>query len=287
MERVGEHAVPAGPLAARWLAYELEPTRAGALGRARVALENAGSASWRSRGDEGIQLSYHWLDAFGNAIVWDGIRTRLPRPVAPGERLETDVEVRAPMPPGRYRLAFDLVHEYRYWLGDVGNVPLDVAVDVAPRIERRLAVSLVAGDAALTAETRAALARLEEPLVEDGAAAVALLAPGCVPAPDWSRRILDAHQEGYALVGGSIEPEGGFLARRRAVRTLALWRPGTGRNPRFPHPLLCPSTVTGVEPARVPEVDGLPAAEPPRGEPALYDGRIAVRLRLRSGRPRA
>ncbi len=56
MERVGEHAVPVGPLAVRWLAYELEDARAGVEGRARVRLENAGSAAWRSRGKEGVQL---------------------------------------------------------------------------------------------------------------------------------------------------------------------------------------------------------------------------------------
>ena len=47
MERVGEHAVPVGPLAARWLAYELEEQRAGVETRARVRVENAGSAPWR------------------------------------------------------------------------------------------------------------------------------------------------------------------------------------------------------------------------------------------------
>src|SRR5581483_311385 len=41
VERVGEHPVRPGPLAVRWLAYELEPPRAGVTGRARVALENA------------------------------------------------------------------------------------------------------------------------------------------------------------------------------------------------------------------------------------------------------
>ena len=71
MEPVGEHPVPAGPLAARWLGYELEPPQAGTLTRARVELENAGSAPWRN-----LNLSYHWLDERGNPIVWDGLRTR-------------------------------------------------------------------------------------------------------------------------------------------------------------------------------------------------------------------
>ena len=286
MERVGEHPVPAGPLAIRWLAYELAPPRAGALGRARVALENAGSATWHADRADAIQLSYHWLDELGNPIVWDGLRTPLPRAVAPGERLETELAVRAPLPPGRYRLAFDLVREYRYWLAEVGNAPLDVAADVAPRIERRLSIVVSRGDRELAEETRVALGLLDEPLVDDAPAAVARLAPGCIPAPDWSRRILDAHAEGFAVVGGSVTPEGGFLARRRAARALAPWSRQTGRNPRFPHPFVCASHVVEVDARDAEPVAGLPTSLPPRDEPALYDGRIMLRLRLRSGRRR-
>ena len=57
MERVGEHPIPAGPLAVRWLAYELPELRAGAEGAARVVLENAGTATWRSRRLDGVKLS--------------------------------------------------------------------------------------------------------------------------------------------------------------------------------------------------------------------------------------
>ena len=57
MERVGEHPVQAGPLAVRWLAYELPELRAGTLGTARLRLQNAGSARWRARGDAGVLAS--------------------------------------------------------------------------------------------------------------------------------------------------------------------------------------------------------------------------------------
>ena len=96
MERVGEHPVPFGPLAVRWLAYELPQLRAGMTGTARVALRNDGSAAWRSRGATGVQLSYHWLDDRGNAIVWDGPRVAFERPISPGSEVELDVDVRAP-----------------------------------------------------------------------------------------------------------------------------------------------------------------------------------------------
>jgi hypothetical protein len=262
--------VPAGPLAVRWHELRLGEVRAGAVAVADVEVENAGSATWRSAGGGGVLLSYHWLDSFGNAIVWDGIRTPFPRPVAPGERARVEVRLRGPMPPGPYRLALDLVDEGRVWFEEVGNALLERDVDVAPRIERALAAR--GGDPA-------ALAAQEEPLVEEAdAAAVAHLGPGCAPAPDWSRRVLDAHQEGFAAVGGAADPAGGFLARRRLAKALAPWAPGPGRVPGFAHPLLCPSLVRDVEAAWAEPIHGLPALRPPDDELWVHDGRIVVRI---------
>ena len=255
----------------RWHGLELGPVRAGAPADASVDLENAGTVAWRTRGEEGVLLAYHWLDDRGNPIVWDGRRTPLPRAVEPGERLRIALALRGPIPPGRYRLAVDLVEEFRFWFADVGNRPLERDADVLPRIARRLAVR--GGDPA-------ALAEQEEPVVAEAEAeAVAYLATGAVPAADWSRRVLDAHQEGYGAVGGSIDAAAGFLRRR--PRDLEPWAPGTGRRPRFTHPLLCPSVVRGVEGEWLPGVLGLPTFRPPDGEPWLYDGRISIRIRWR------
>jgi hypothetical protein len=154
-----EHPVPAGPLAVRWHAYELGPVQAGALGHARVALENAGSAPWRD-----LNVSYHWLDDRGNPIVWDGIRHRVA--ASPGERVELALQVRGPIPPGRYKLAFDLVEEGRFWLGELGNFTPELDVDVAPRDTS--AARLFGADAD-------------------------------------TDQLAAAHAEGYAAVGGSIE----------------------------------------------------------------------------------
>jgi hypothetical protein len=271
MERVGEHPVPVGPLAVRWLAYELAEQRAGVGTRARVRLANAGTAPWRSRGREGVHLAYHWLDPRGNAIVWDGDRVALPDVVAPGDEVELETTVLAPKPPGSYRLAFDLVEEFRFWFAELGSTALDLPVDVRPRIdERRLMVNV---HGPLEAELEAALAAQEEPLVEEDAVAVAHLVAGVVPAPDWSRLILDAHAEGYAAVGPAIAAES-----RGDRRDLAAWAEGGGRNPRLGEPLLLPSLLQGDDPAMH---LGLPAY---RGSDGLFEGRAVVRLRSRSGR---
>jgi hypothetical protein len=256
----------------RWLGYEVAEQRAGATSEARVALENAGTAPWRSRGREGVQLAYHWLDLLGNAIVWDGKRTAFPDVVRPGETVELTSSLVAPRPPGSYRLAFDLVEEFRFWFAELGSSPLDVPVEVRPRIdERRLRVH-VHGTA--DSELEAALAAQEEPLVTEGAVAVAHLVAGAIPSADWSRLLLDAHAEGYAAVGPALE-----ATTRGDKRRLEPWAPGGGRNPRFGEPLLLPSLLVGVEPN---EHEGLPAYSSRDG---LFEGRAVVRLRSRSGRP--
>ena len=261
----------------RWHAVDLGEVRAGTLGRARVELENAGTAAWRWLGDQGVRLGYHWLDDLGNPIDWDGLRTVFPTAVARGQRIAVDAFVRGPIPPGRYRIGFDVVDETRAWFSEVGNPMLEQEVDVGPRIERRLAVR--GGDAD-------ALAAQEEPLVaEEEAAALAYLGEGVAPPPEWSRLVLDAHQEGYAFVAGSIAVGGGLLSRR--APELAPYAPGRGRIPGFSHPLVCPSVVVGMAIDWLAPVAGLPALRPPAAEPWVYDGRICVTARRRSGRRRA
>jgi hypothetical protein len=224
------------PLAVRWRAHELPELHAGALATARVELENAGETPWPPGR---FKVSYHWLDERGNPIVWDGMRT--PVHAATGDVEAIDVAIRAPIPPGRYRLSIDLVDENRLWLSEVGEPTLDFDVDV--------------------------LERDGVPRAHLGVA---------IPADDWDERVREAHREGYAIVGGSVE------ARRRPAE-LAPYTP-PGRVPNFAHPLVCPSVLDGVE-VEWTEVAGLPAALPRRDEPTLYDGR--VRVRLPSGRRRA
>ena len=275
------------PLAVAWQPAQLGSVRAGTWSTIPVTLTNAGSATWRPAEGAGVRLAYHWLDALGNPIVWDGRRTPLGRTVEPGATITIEATVRAPMPPGDYVLSFDLVDEHRFWLSAVGVATLDLPVTVRPRIaERRLAVQVHPGPGD-AAETHAALAEQAEALVDDRPEAVAHLVAGCLPAADWSRRLLDAHAEGYAAVCGSIVPPS-RLWERRAWRRLEPWRPGSGRNPRFPGALLLPSLAGGLEPSS--DADGWPVFPRQEGvawdeaEPTLFDGRIEVRLRPRSGR---
>jgi len=157
-----------GPLVPRWRTVDHGPIEAGALAAVGVESENAGTAPWRTRGHEaGLFLSYHWLDERGNPIVWDGPRTVLERTVPPGETLAQTMTVRGPIPPGRYRLAVDLVEEHRFWVAELGVPAWEEDVEVLPR---------------------------------SGAAEVF----GATPSEEWLAAARALHAEGYAAVGGAV-----------------------------------------------------------------------------------
>jgi len=201
-------------------------------------VENAGDATW----GVDIAASYHWLDERGNAIVWDGLRTPLPSPIAPGENASLEIAVRAPIPPGNYGFALDLVAEHRAWFGELGN-------EETP------------------SEAVAVLPRIDATALRDAAT---VHAPSTTP--EWESRALALHAEGYAVVAGAIE------ARRRIRRRLGAWAPGPGRVPGFAHELLCPSVLRGIELERVPDVEGLAAFRPPDDEPWVYDASLVLTL---------
>ena len=227
-----------GPLAVAWGAPPSPAPQAGARELVLVELENAGAIAWR----DGIFLAYHWLDDRDNPIVWDGERTPAP-PLAPGDRTTVEARVRAPIPPGPYRLAFDLVAERRAWFSELGSPMLTRDVEVRPREG--------------------------EPSAD--------LPANVQPSEEWLERVRAAHAEGYAVVGGAIDWPDGVLHRR--PRALHAYTPGTGRVPGFAAPLLCPSVLPGIELERLEDVAGLPAYAAPRDEPWVYDGRAVLRVR--------
>jgi Ig-like domain from next to BRCA1 gene len=234
--------VSKGPLAVRWGAAPALAPQAGVVHDVPVDVENTGTIAWSDR----VLLAYHWLDDRDNAIVWDGLRTPVPH-VAPGERATVAARLRAPMPPGRYRLAFDMVAEQRAWFSELGSGMLTLDLDVEPR----------------------------------GGEPLADLPPGLEPRPDWRERVRAAHAEGFGVVAGAIDFDGG-----RRPRALAAYAPGPGRVPGFSAPLVAPSVLPGIELERLDDVEGLPAYAAPRDEPWVYDGRIVLTARPRSGRRR-
>jgi uncharacterized coiled-coil protein SlyX len=98
---------------------------AGAMYEGMLIVFNAGEGTWYSthRTPHCVNISYHWLDKRGRVVVKDGVRTALPRDIAPGERVTMPFQIVAPALSGSYRLQPDLVHEGVRWLGELYNFP--------------------------------------------------------------------------------------------------------------------------------------------------------------------
>ncbi|KIG13662.1 Phosphoglycerol transferase [Enhygromyxa salina] len=92
---------------------------------AEIELQNLGTQAWSEA--SGDHLAYHWLDADGEVVEYDGLRTNFAAPVAPGERVRVRAKLRGPEQAGRYRLQWELVREHERWYGP----PVDLGLEPA------------------------------------------------------------------------------------------------------------------------------------------------------------
>lgn len=98
-----------------------------------IRLRNAGGATLSSTGRRPAFLSYHWLHADGRMAVFEGERSRLPVPLAPGRALTVIAHIATPAAPGDYRLAFQLLVEGERWLEPAAPaIAVRIARDAAP-----------------------------------------------------------------------------------------------------------------------------------------------------------
>lgn len=125
---------PAG-LSAR-LALEKAPHRCrpGAELHYVAAVVNTGLATWPEetagprRGV--VYLGCHLLDETKEVVVWENARARLPNAMNPGDCVEIEVRVQAPMTPGAYFIEFDMVSEEVAWFEDTGSATVVSALVV-------------------------------------------------------------------------------------------------------------------------------------------------------------
>jgi len=100
-----------------------------------VPLSNSGVATWNATGPNLVDLSYHWTNASGSVVVWDGTRTPLAADVPPSGSTQVAASVTTPTAPGSYTLTFDLVREGVAWFGSLGGgAPLTVPAQVSPAV---------------------------------------------------------------------------------------------------------------------------------------------------------
>ena len=85
-----------------------------------VRLTNSGTLTWPAAGPAPVRLAYHWIDAAGRVVIWDGQRTLLPRDILAGESVSVPLAYTPPAVSGTYTLRIDLVHEGIGWFSGLG-----------------------------------------------------------------------------------------------------------------------------------------------------------------------
>jgi MoaA/NifB/PqqE/SkfB family radical SAM enzyme len=101
-----------------------------------IEVTNKSRVPWQAEGsdvDSVVHLSYHWFEEKGDARIYDGLRSKLPHNVAPGETVRVPLTVIAPRRPGRLLLCVDLVMEHVSWFSSAGNRPLNLPMSVVAR----------------------------------------------------------------------------------------------------------------------------------------------------------
>jgi hypothetical protein len=76
-----------------------------------------------------VNVGYHWYDANGSTVVWDGMRTSIAG-LAKNEVRAVNVTVATPAIAGRYTLKFDMVREGFTWFSSQGMMLAPNVVNV-------------------------------------------------------------------------------------------------------------------------------------------------------------
>ena len=93
-----------------------------------VKIENMSNFDWGSN----VNLSYHWYDAAGNLVSWDGLRTSLAG-TARTQIAAINAQIAVPATPGTYKLRYDIVQEGVAWFSSQGmQTPVKTVTVVVP-----------------------------------------------------------------------------------------------------------------------------------------------------------
>lgn len=95
-----------------------------------VRVENKSDQAWPAQGKTPVRLTYHWLTANLDMAVFNGLRSVLPRDLSPGEAIETQIQIAAPVASGQYILQLTLVKEDVAWFEKQKFQPLELPVEV-------------------------------------------------------------------------------------------------------------------------------------------------------------
>src|SRR3989441_7507083 len=112
----GTPASAAGESLATYIVQNAPATMGvGTVVTVQATLTNTGTAIWNATGQSPVNVTYHWYDATGKTVVWDGDRTPLGADVGPTTSKSVGVQVSAPTALGVYQLRLTLVREGVAW----------------------------------------------------------------------------------------------------------------------------------------------------------------------------
>ncbi|MGH2378987.1 MAG: SpoIID/LytB domain-containing protein, partial [Candidatus Limnocylindria bacterium] len=113
--------------AAGYASTESADAYTGEVRNLAVTVTNLGNVPWG--GADVVNLAYHVLDASGEIVLWEGMRTAVGT-LAVGASKQVQLTFVAPSAIGDYTLVVDAVREGVAWLGDTGSAPLRMPMKV-------------------------------------------------------------------------------------------------------------------------------------------------------------
>jgi N-acetylmuramoyl-L-alanine amidase-like protein len=102
----------------------------GALQSIPITVTNSGNFTWNAGGANPVDLSYHWMDAAGKTVLWDGLRTKLTADVPAGGTQTLQAQLQFPSAGGTYTLKWDMVQEGVSWFSGQGVATFNQSVTV-------------------------------------------------------------------------------------------------------------------------------------------------------------
>jgi len=104
-----------------------------------VTVTNNGFMTWENNIAQRVDLGAHWYNRDTREVIkFDADSGELPNNVAHNESATVKIILHAPEKPGRYVLAYDLVHEQVTWFSQAGVIPLEVDIDVGLTLDTTL-----------------------------------------------------------------------------------------------------------------------------------------------------
>jgi FkbM family methyltransferase len=106
--------------------------KAGTLFELLVRIANESQETWYGYGENPVYLSYHWENANGDPLIFDGLRTELIEPeLPPAGTAQQYISVTPPKLPGKYKLVATMVQEGVCWFEDKGFEPVVLDIEVS------------------------------------------------------------------------------------------------------------------------------------------------------------